>query len=174
MILSEGAATRRYWYLIHCKPNQEDVARQQLERQGYETYLPVAPVLRKKRGKSVRVIAPMFPRYLFIHLGHGVDDWRPIRSTIGVSALVRFGMEPARVPEALVQAIKSREDGEGVVTLPKQAFEEGESVRIATGPFEGYEAVFDSTEPRDRVVVLLKIAESYVKININQSDIESL
>ena len=162
------------WYLIHSKPGQESVAREQLDRQGYETYLPLAPVLRKRRGKSVRVISPMFPRYLFIHLSNQTDDWRPIRSTIGVSTLVRFGTEPARVPDDLIQAIIDREDSEGVVALPGKQFEEGETVRIATGPFEGYEGIFASVEPKDRVVVLLKIAENFVKININQSDIESV
>ncbi len=168
------ATDHRSWYLIHSKPNQESVANEQLQRQGYETYLPLAPVFRRKRGKTIRVIAPMFPRYLFIHLSNQTDDWRPIRSTIGVSTLVRFGMEPARVPDNLIRAIVSRENEDGVITLPKQEFEAGESVRIATGPFEGYEAVFSSAEPKDRVIVLLNIAENYVKINLNQSDIESI
>lgn len=165
--------SHRSWYLIHSKPNQESVAKEQLERQGYETYLPLAPTLRKNRGKSIRIIAPMFPRYLFIHLSNQTDDWRPIRSTIGVSNLVKFGMQPARVPDELVQAIINREDDEGIISIPKKSYESGETVRISTGPFEGYEAVFSSAEPKDRVIVLLKIAESHVKININQSDIES-
>jgi transcriptional antiterminator RfaH len=162
------------WYLIHSKPGQENTAKEQLQRQGFETYLPLTPAFRKRRGRTIRVIAPMFPRYLFIHLSNETDDWGPIRSTIGVSTLVRFGMEPARVPDALIQAIVSREDGQGVVALPKQEYEEGQNVRIATGPFEGYEAVFTSILPKDRVIVLLKIAENYVKINVDQSDIESI
>ena len=83
-------------------------------------------------------------------------------------------MDPARVPDDLIQAIMSREDDEGVIALPKKSYAEGEYIRIATGPFEGYEAVFSSEEPRDRVVGLLKIAANFVKININQSDIQSL
>jgi len=162
------------WYLIHSKPGQENTAKEQLQRQGFETYLPLAPAFRKRRGRTIRVIAPMFPRYLFIHLSNETDDWGPIRSTIGVSTLVRFGMEPARVPDALIQAIADREDADGVVSLPKQQLQPGQPVRIATGPFEGYEAVFSSLQPRDRVIVLLKIAENYVKINVDQSDIESI
>ncbi|NIN33844.1 MAG: transcription/translation regulatory transformer protein RfaH, partial [Gammaproteobacteria bacterium] len=56
------------WYLIHTKPRQEKLAEENLERQGYEIYLPMAEIRRKRRGRSVRVIDPMFPRYLFIHL----------------------------------------------------------------------------------------------------------
>ena len=82
-------------------------------------------------------------------------------------------MEPAQVPDRLIDMLTSREDPEGVISIPKKEFEKGELVRIATGPFEGFEAVFSSSEPKDRVIVLLNIAENYVKININQSDIES-
>lgn len=161
------------WYLIHSKPNQEAIAKEQLDRQGYTTYLPMAEALRKRRGRGIKVVAPMFPRYLFIQLSNQTDDWRPIRSTIGVSTLVRFGTDPARVPDQLIKTLLDREDSEGVVALPKREYEKGQPVRIATGPFEGYEAVFSSAEPKDRVVVLLNIAENYIKININQSDIES-
>ena len=30
-----------HWYLIHTKPRQESVALENLERQGYQCYLPV-------------------------------------------------------------------------------------------------------------------------------------
>jgi len=37
----------------------------------------------------------LFPRYLFVQLDIGPQglDWGPIRSTMGVSRLVRFGVE---------------------------------------------------------------------------------
>ena len=79
------------WYLIHSKPNQERVAQEQLERQDYETYLPLAHVRKRKRGRSYTDIAPMFPRYLFIKLSDQTDDWRPIRSTIGGSDRIWAG-----------------------------------------------------------------------------------
>lgn len=84
----------------------------------------------------------MFPRYLFIHLGEQSDDWDPIRSTTGVSSLIRFGMEPARIPEDLIIAVKNRETKEGLNELQVGIFEEGQQVRIAEGSFESYEAIF--------------------------------
>jgi len=162
------------WYLIHSKPRLEAVAREQLQRQGYETYLPLAPVRRRKRGRTFSDIGPMFPRYLFIHLSDKTDDWGPIRSTIGVTNLVRFAQSPARVPDNLIEALRQREDSKGVQILASTGFKQGEMVRIAEGPFEGYEAIFQAHTSKDRVILLLQIAEKQISLKLDESLIESL
>lgn len=161
------------WYLIHSKPRQEALAGEQLERQGYETYLPLAPVRRRKRGRTISESGPMFPRYLFIYLSDKTDDWGPIRSTIGVANLVRFAHSPARVPDKLIDALKQREDSKGVQILANTGFQRGEKVRIAEGPFEGFEAIFQANTSKDRVILLLQIAEKQISLKLDESLIES-
>jgi transcriptional antiterminator RfaH len=162
------------WYLIHTKPKQETIAKDNLERQDYIVYLPMAVIRRKRRGKTVRVVEAMFPRYLFIHLSEQTDDWGPIRSSIGVSSLIRFGIEPARIPQTLIDALRARENSEGIHELPVKDFEQGQKVVISEGPFEGYEALFTSHEGNERVSLLLKIAGKGIKIQLKQSLIEPL
>lgn len=162
------------WYLIHSKPQQEYLARENLERQAYEAYLPLAPVRRRRRGRTYTEPGPMFPRYLFIHLDDGIDDWRPIRSTLGVSTLVRFGQVPARVPDGLIAMLKDREDEDGIQILPFDALQKGQKIRIAEGSFEGYEGLFEARSGRDRVVILLKILEKQLRIEIDQSKVEAV
>ena len=116
----------------------------------------------------------MFPRYLFIHLSDKTDDWGPIRSTIGVSNLVSFGMNPAKVPDNLVLSLKENENDEGLHVLPVKKLNVGEEVLILDGPFEGYAATLFSQDSSNRVSVLLKIAEKFLKIQLNQSVIEPL
>ena len=160
------------WYLIHSKPKQEDIAREQLERQGYGTYLPKASVYRRRRGRPVRVIAPMFPRYLFIHLSDETDDWRPIRSTIGVANLVRFGMDAARVPDDLIEALRAGEDESGVQILPGKSFSVGDKVRIREGVFEGYEAIIHAKNPKERVILLMQVVEKFIKVELDTQYLE--
>ena len=160
------------WYLIHSKPRQEQVAREQLERQGYQTYLPMAYVFRRRRGRSVKVIAPMFPRYLFINLSDKTDDWRPIRSTIGVANLVRFGVEAARVPDDLIDSLKAREDETGIQVLPVKSFSVGDKVRVKEGIFEGYDAIIHARTPKERVVLLMKVIEKYIKVELDTQNLD--
>ena len=162
------------WYLIHTKPKQESIAKENLERQDYSVYLPMAITRRKRKGKSVRVIEAMFPRYLFINLSEQTDDWGPIRSTIGVSSLIRFGIEPAKIPQLLIDALIARENSEGIHELPVKDFERGQKVIISEGPFEGYEALFATHESNERVSLLLKIAGQTAKIQLKQDIIEPL
>ena len=162
------------WYLIYSKPKEEKLAKEHLERQGYETYLPLVLGRIKKRGRTQRSIQPMFHRYLFIYLSDQTDDWGPIRSTIGVSNLVKFGMTPAKVPENLIMRLKENEVGDGYHDLPSKKLKKGDEILIIEGPFEGYEATLFSQNAEDRVVVLLKIAEKYIKVQLNQSLIEKI
>ncbi len=162
------------WYLIYTKPKQEEVALLNLEQQNYTAYLPKVMGLKRKQGRSIKTVLPMFPRYLFIQLDDQTDNWGPIRSTIGVANMVRFGMDAARVPNELIDEIRAREDSDGVVALPDKDFEKGQTVRITTGPFEGYEAVFSDRQAKNRVLVLLKIAENFVNVKLDQHEIESI
>ncbi len=94
--------TQKAWYLIYTKPRQERYARENLERQGYEVYLPLMKDRRRRKGRYVEIVDALFPRYLFIHLDQDTDNWSPIRSTFGVSGLVYFGFKPARVASDFV------------------------------------------------------------------------
>ena len=70
-----------HWYLIHTKIRQERVALENLERQGFECFLPLIRVEKLRRSALVVVEEPLFPRYLFIRLASGTDapSWSPIR-----------------------------------------------------------------------------------------------
>ncbi len=164
----------KYWYLIQAKPRQENRAKENLERQGYTVYLPIARIRRQRRGKVHSAFGPMFPMYLFIFLGDGIDDWGPIRSTAGVSKLVKFGQIPARVPGTLIDALKAREDASGIQVLPEKMYQVGDRVRISEGPFEGYEAVIFAKSARERTILLLKVIENYIKLELDSHHLESL
>lgn len=160
------------WYLVYAKPRQEQVARTNLERQGYETYLPLSRETKRRRGKATEVITPLFPRYLFIHLDSQTDDWGPIRSTLGVVSLVRFAHQPAQVPDDLVAALRAREDTEGLVAVPRDVFKRGGRVRITDGSFMGYEGIFLAPTGRDRVVILLDIMGKLTRATVGTISIE--
>jgi transcriptional antiterminator RfaH len=99
----------------------------------------------------------MFPRYLFIHLDDKTDNWAPIRSTLGVVSLVRFGHEPAKVPDTLLKLLAAREGSDGVHEVVTEEFRPGSKVRLTAGGFAGYEGIFKAKTGRERVVVLLDV-----------------
>ena len=162
----------RKWYLVYSKPRQEGVAKVNLERQGYETYLPLLRAPRRRKGRVVSVVSPMFPRYLFIRLNSETDNWAPIRSTLGVVSIVRFGREPSEVPKKLIAALRAREDETGIHVLPPDEYKAGAPVRITQGGFAGYEGIFQSANSRQRVTVLLDFLGRRAQVHVDTDFIE--
>ncbi len=98
----------------------------------------------------------LFPRYVFIQTDPSVQSLEPVRSTRGVTTIVRFGGIPAQVPDAVIQQIRARIDLEdGFVRLAAPDLAPGTKVRINEGPFSGLDAIFAARQGEDRVRLLL-------------------
>lgn len=136
-----------------------------LERQGFQCYLPKLRIEKIRRRKAEVVTEPMFPRYLFVRLdlsGQG-KSWSPIRSTLGVSQLVHFGTRAAKVDDQLVDLLRSREQAR-----PTEArFQEGDAVVITDGPFAGIEAIYQTADAERRAMILLEILSKPVRVQID-------
>lgn len=155
-----------YWYLVHTKPRQEECAQENLRRQGYQCYLPTMPVEKLRQGQLTVVDEPLFPRYLFIRFGQegGGKGWAPIRSTKGVSRLVSFGVEPARVDDGLIELLRAQEAL--VQAEPERLFRQGERVRLTEAPFAGVEGIYQVADGERRVMVLIEILSKPVAVRV--------
>jgi len=163
-----------HWHLVHTKPRQEVCALQNLERQGYPCYLPLRPAERLRQGVLAISEEPLFPRYLFIRLGHddSARSWAPIRSTRGVSRLVSFGSEPARVSDHLIDSLKAHEATMRRDPLP--LFTPGERVRLTEGPFAGVEGIFREADGERRVMVLIEMLSRPVTVPVSASGLRKV
>lgn len=160
------------WSVVFTKPRQEKLARENLERQGFVTYLPMLKHPKRLRGHWRDVIEPLFPRYLFIALEFGLQDLSPIRSTFGVLKLVRFGPEPATVPPGLIETLMTAEDPLTACHQPAtERFKKGDRITIGAGPFAGVEAIFEAATAKGRVAVLLEILGRPTQVQVPKNDI---
>ena len=156
-----------HWYLIYTKPRQEKCALQNLEQQGYQCYLPMLPKEKLRQGALALSNEPLFPRYLFIRLAQDfmAKSWSPIRSTKGVSRLVRFGAEPARVDDGLVDLLKKNEPA--VQAQAEPMFIPGERVRLKESPFAGIEGVYQMADGNQRALLLIELMSTEVKVQVS-------
>ena len=161
------------WYLIHTKMRQERVALENLERQGFECFLPLIRAEKLRRGALQVVQEPLFPRYLFIRLGTGLESqsWAPVRSTVGVSRLVTFGQTPAKIDDELIADIRAQSNS---AEVQLRHFEPGEQVMVTDGPFVGVEAIYQMTDGEGRVMVLLNILSKDVKMAVAPGSIRKV
>lgn len=162
------------WHLVFTKPNMERCALENLERQGYICYLPNRPTQKIARGELSIIEKPLFPRYLFICLrsGKSGQSVAPIRSSRGVSKLVSFGNELAKVPEALVEAVRAQENL--AYAQPEPLFKSGERVRITEGPFAGVEAIYQIDDGERRVLVLIEMMQQLTQLKVPLQNLQKI
>jgi len=153
------------WYLIYTKPRQEERAIVNLERQGYRTYYPKFQNKKRVRGVWKKVVEPLFPNYIFLELNASKGNWLPVRSTFGVSRVVKFGSQPALVDPELIHSIQEKvNEHEHIVENP--VFYNGQKVQIVEGPMKDLEAIFQCYSGRDRVALLINILGQQTQLHI--------
>jgi transcriptional antiterminator RfaH len=152
------------------KPRAEAEAQVCLMRQGFETLFPrTRRTVRAASGMIVRTES-LFPRYVFIQSDPSLQSLEPVRSTRGVTTIVRFGGEPACVPDKVIEQIRARIDlDDGFVRLTAPDLMPGTKVRINEGPFSGLDAIFAAGQGDDRVRLLLTMLGSEREVVLPRS-----
>jgi len=153
------------WYLLQSKPHQERRALENLRNQGFECIMPLYLRERLRRGRREKVEEPLFPRYLFVRLDSIVSNWHVLRSTYGVTDIVRFGEQPARVPDAVIETIAKRQQAN------VQIFQPGDQVCITSGAFAGLEGAFEQNDGDARVLILMEFMAKQQCLSFPVSDV---
>jgi transcriptional antiterminator RfaH len=154
------------WFAVQCKPRREALAEANLLNQGYRVYLPRLATQRRRDGRWVDTVEPLFPRYLFLATGSERQSLAPVRSTLGVCGLVRFGGQPAVIPEAVVASLRARQDPAIGALARRSPFTPGARVEFRAGPFAGLEGVIDMEASHERVYVLLELLGKLNKVPV--------
>lgn len=158
------------WYLIQCKPRQDERAEENLKNQNVICYRPLVDMEKRKAGRVVHTQESLFPGYLFVHL-RLEDNWGPLRSTRGVSRVVSFNREqlPRPVDAGLIQHLQAR-----TAPTPQTLFAQGESVLIQEGCFSEVEALFQGMDGEQRVILLLNILGRQQLVRLPVTAVKSL
>ncbi|MGY2171675.1 transcription/translation regulatory transformer protein RfaH [Pseudomonas gingeri] len=142
------------WYLVQCKPRQDERAEENLCRQGYVCVRPIFKRDRVFRGRAQRVTESLFPSYLFIRMSEDAD-WGRLRSTRGVSRIVGFGGKPLAVSDQVISEISSRSQ-----LLERDEHSLGDRIEILERALSPIEAIFLAMDGEERALILISILDS--------------
>jgi len=163
------------WYVIYSKPREEYRAKENLENQGYEVFLPTCQIEKLINSKVSLITEPLFPRYLFIKLDQINSNWFPIRSTKGVSSLLRFGKEsnPIHVPDQIISNLRTFLNSQSVID---KLFEQNAPIFICDGIFKGLVGIFQkinySMTGEQRALVLIELLGKLQQFSISLKAIQ--
>ena len=158
-----------YWCCAQVEPRRERLASHCLGLAGYEIYQPLLREQRRSHGRKITVTPPLFPGYLFVWVVRG---WWDARWSPGVIRLIMDGLLPARVPDAVISGIRSRER-RGFVELPKLRLEPGMRVKVLQGPLQEQIGLLAASRPHERVLVLLRLLGGEQRVELARNAIEA-
>ena len=143
------------WFIAQIKPNSYNIAIQNLERQGFETFLPKMQITQRQKQKFHVKNVHVFPGYLFVCFDPHLIPWMKINSTYGVSKLLAFNKKPSEISSDLVLELKTRYEI-NIDSMQKEKLKKDDAIKLYVGPFADLIAKVERVDKSNRIWVLLE------------------
>jgi len=173
----------RQWYVIHTFTGHEDKVKASIERRAKSeglgdrvgrVFIPTEEELRgSKRGRRQVTKHKVYPGYVFVEMELDDRTRHLVRDTSGVTGFAgpdrqAVALSPEEV-ERLLQSVS------GEAPHVRAAWQTGDTVRIATEPFEGIHGKIEEVNlAKERVRVLISIFGRETPVELDFADIEKL
>ena len=161
------------WFILQFKPNSHNQAAKNLNRQGFETFLPLHSITSRKASRFINSSQPLFPGYMFITFDKAKTEWHKINNTYGVSRLVTFNSILKSIPTTFIDNLMNRCDLSGKL-LPIKKLKKGDQVKLLKGPFAKFIATVETYEDDQRIWILIDLMGRQAKIQTPSDTLELL
>ncbi|MDC0095078.1 transcriptional activator RfaH, partial [Amylibacter sp.] len=156
------------WFILQFKPNAHHQAIKNLNRQGFETFLPLHDTTSRKLSRFINTSKPLFPGYMFIKFDRTEPKWHKINNTYGVSRLITFNSNLKSIPASFVDSLMKRYDLSGKL-LPIKKLKTGDKVTVLSGPFANFIATVEKYEADQRIWILMDLMGRKTKIKTSSN-----
>jgi transcriptional antiterminator RfaH len=155
------------WYLLMCKPRQEERVHTNLNNQGVSSFYPKLSTEKMLKGRRTLKQSALFPNYLFVCVDSENGPFSAVKNTRGVAGFVRCGAKYQPVPNALIHQLKQERAESRESTLPKT----GELVGLTNASFNNINAVYQEPDGDMRSILLINLLNRQVTISVDNKDI---
>ena len=160
------------WFILQFKSNSHHLAAKNLNRQGFETFLPLHDTTSRRLSRFMNASKPLFPGYMFIRFDRAESEWHKINNTYGVSRLITFNSSLKSIPTTFIDSLIKRYNPTGKL-IPIKKLKKGDHVTVLKGPFANFIATVEKYEADQRIWILMDLMGKKTKIQ-TPSDILTL
>ena len=153
------------WFIVQIKPNSYHSATQNLERQGFKTFLPKMEITQRQENKFLVKNVYVFPGYMFVGFDPHIISWTKINSTYGVSKILAFNKKPSEISSDLILELKTRYEINSN-SMQRKELQKGDAIKLNKGPFAELIAKFESLDKNNRIWVLLEVMGGHRRIRL--------
>ena len=161
------------WYLIQTKPKAHLIASKQLERQNFETFLPLILKTSKSSNKFVTKTVPLFPSYLFIGSNLEKIPWKSVNATRGVSKVVTLDGNYRPLNDEIVLGLKTQCDSNNILKKGT-SLKAGDRVKIEIGPFSDFICEVEKIKDDQRIWVFLELLQQKARSLVRLNDVTNI
>lgn len=171
--------SKTHWYLLYTNPRAEKKAALELQKKGYEVFLPLQKTLKTWSDRKKWVEEPLFKSYLFIETELEANYYT-ILNTPGIVKFISFQSHPAIVDPREINLVKlllgdhrefriaNQGAPENVEAVEQAPWQEGESVTIMAGPLMGTHGKLVTTRTGNKMLIELQTIQQNILISIPQ------
>ncbi len=158
------------WFAIWTRSRHEQVVREQLERKGYEAFLPTITRWSRWKDRKKKIDWPLFPGYCFVRFD-GADRLGVLKCA-GVVNIVSFNGEIAPIPEQEIDGIRRLVTSD-LQYDPCPLIREGMMVEVVHGPLKGVVGRLVRKGPHARLVLSVDLIGQAVSVEIDAADVRA-
>jgi transcriptional antiterminator NusG len=169
------------WYVVHTYSGHEARAKAALEEraraQGLGEYIaeiliPTESVVELRKGHKRTTNRKYFPGYMFVRMKLTRETWHLVKGTPKITGFLG-GNNPSPVPEREIASVKQQETDGATKPKPRVLFEEGETVRVADGPFANFSGIVEEVKPeKQKIRVLVSIFGRATPVELDFTQVE--
>jgi transcription antitermination factor NusG len=165
------AAEAPEWYAIWTRSRHEQVVRKELERKGFEVFLPTVTRWSRWKDRKKRIDWPLFPGYCFARF-EAAERIDVLKCT-GAVGIVSFDGVPAPVAESELAAIRQLVESE-LQYDPCPLIHEGDAVKVVHGPLRGVEGRLVRKGPHARLILSVNLIGQGVSVEVDAADVRAV
>jgi transcriptional antiterminator NusG len=173
------------WYVVHTYAGYENKVKtnlesrihtMQMEEKIFNVHIPMEDVMEIKGGKKQVVQRKVFPGYLLVKMIYDNDSWYVVRNTPGVTGFVSAGTGTKPTP-------LSKREVEKILAVKKEEvkpqfrleFEEGDVVRIISGPFADFNGTISEINlDQSKLKVLVNIFDRETPVELGFDQVQKV
>ncbi|ATG79203.1 transcription/translation regulatory transformer protein RfaH [Pseudoalteromonas sp. 1_2015MBL_MicDiv] len=155
------------WYLVVCKPKQEERAKTNLQNQGIEAFYPKLTTERLVKGRRTVKQTALFPNYLFICLESKNGNFSAVKNTRGIGGFVSYGASYQLVPELIISQLKN----ERLHTIESKIPKMGDVMCVNNDSFSNIQAIYKEPDGDMRSILLINLLNQKIEVSIDNKDI---
>ncbi len=166
---------KTHWYLLYTNPRAEKKAALELQKKGYEVFLPLQKTLKTWSDRKKWVEEPLFKSYIFIKTELEANYFA-ILNTSGIAKFISFQSKPAIVDSREIQTVKLLINEPSLLasTIDNMEFELGDEVEILRGAFFGLTGRFIKTKGSQKIMIELKTIHQALVLDIHKNMINKI